>query len=725
MVCLLLELNICSQVYSYCTMVPYHSEPGRIGRNRQAANRYAPVPTGTEFVGFELYNKLETFFKQLVQSICERGHEKNGEDVLVFYTTEWDSFRFSSTVSGHICNYLNRHWIKRELDEGNRSIHEIYALALETWKDHLFDCMHQSVTNAVLKLIERERNGEKVNTMLISGVVQCYGIIVFKNGVSTSADRNPKLRIYKEFFEKRFLENTESLQKLLIYAFFSKLNNIFSINRIFVVSRLKEEEERCDKYLNKSTQDELVKALERVLISKRLELFQNEFGGLLEANKDEDLERMYKLCDKVENGLSELRVALQKHIAKQGEEAIERITDAAMSDPKLYVTTILNVHKRYYHLVAKSFNNESGFVQALDKACSSFINKNSVTVKAKNPAKSPELLVRYVDLLLKKSARNPDEAEMEDLLSQIIVFKYIDDKDVFQKFYTKMLAKRLVGELSTSDEAEGNMISKLKHMCGYEYTSKLQRMFTDTNLSKVMIALFAFYMADQKIDLGLDFSVMVLGSCVWPFTSSVTFDIPRQLGNCIDQFKEFYATQHTGRKLVFLLNYSKGEIITSCFSRKYTFIANTAQMSVLLLYNDSVDITMGYIMENTKLKNDLLFPILNGTEVDADSLVNFFSKKLKVDLSKGLSRAEVKQESAEVQKSVEDDRKIVIQAAVVRIMKTRKRYKHSQLISEVIQQLHSRFRPKIPMVKKCVDMLIEKEYLRRVDGEKDLYEYLA
>lgn len=55
---------------------------------------------------------------------------------------------------------------------------------------------------------------------------------------------------------------------------------------------------------------------------------------------------------------------------------------------------------------------------------------------------------------------------------------------MFQKFYSKMLAKRLVHELSASDEAESNMIGKLKQMCGFEYTSKLQRMFTDSNLSK-------------------------------------------------------------------------------------------------------------------------------------------------------------------------------------------------------------------------------------------------
>ena len=64
------------------------------------------------------------------------------------------------------------------------------------------------------------------------------------------------------------------------------------------------------------------------------------------------------------------------------------------------------------------------------------------------------------------------------------VFKYVEDKDVFQKFYSKMLAKRLVNATSASDDAEASMITKLKEACGFEYTNKLQRMFTDMSLSK-------------------------------------------------------------------------------------------------------------------------------------------------------------------------------------------------------------------------------------------------
>lgn len=44
----------------------------------------------------------------------------------------------------------------------------------------------------------------------------------------------------------------------------------------------------------------------------------------------------------------------------------------------------------------------------------------------------------------------------------MVIFRYVEDKDVFQKFYSKMLAKRLVQQNSASDDAESNMISKLK-----------------------------------------------------------------------------------------------------------------------------------------------------------------------------------------------------------------------------------------------------------------------
>ena len=65
--------------------------------------------------------------------------------------------------------------------------------------------------------------------------------------------------------------------------------------------------------------------------------------------------------------------------------------------------------------------------------------------------------------MLRKSLKEFNENDIDDkLMSCITIFKYLDDKDYFQKFYWKMLAKRLINTLSLSMYAEENMINRLR-----------------------------------------------------------------------------------------------------------------------------------------------------------------------------------------------------------------------------------------------------------------------
>lgn len=91
----------------------------------------------------------------------------------------------------------------------------------------------------------------------------------------------------------------------------------------------------------------------------------------------------------------------------------------------------------------------------------------------------------------------------------MIVFTYIEDKDVFQKFYSKWLARRLVQQTSASDDAESTMISKLKTACGFEYTSKLQRMFLDVGVSKDLNETFKKHLDNKEQPLNSEYSTQL------------------------------------------------------------------------------------------------------------------------------------------------------------------------------------------------------------------------
>jgi cullin-4 len=84
---------------------------------------------------------------------------------------------------------------------------------------------------------------------------------------------------------------------------------------------------------------------------------------------------------------------------------------------------------------------------------------------------------------------------------------------------------------------------------------------------------------------------------------------------------------------------------------------------------------------------------------------------------------ETKEEVQETTEKVLAERHFIVDAAIVRFMKSRKEAKHNELVSEVIGML--RFQAQPPDIKKRIEHLIEREYLERDGTDNSLYRYLA
>jgi len=288
-----------------------------------------------------------------------------------------------------------------------------------------------------------------------------------------SINKNKPLEIYKEDFETPFLANTKEYYSRESTEFIAE--NGVSAYMKKAETRIEEEQARGKKTMDSSSYEKLKKECDSVLIEKHKEILQTECENYLRDDKREDLTRMYRLLSRIDEGIKPMLDVLQNYVTNTGFDAVKNIPAKDQKEPKAYIETLLKIYDQFNDVVKKAFSNDGAFIAALDRACRKVVNENSVN---KNSTKSPELLAKYCDVLLKKGNKNVEENQIEEKLNQIIIiFKYIDDKDVFQKFYSKMLARRLIHGTSVSDDAESLMIGGLKQACGFEYTSKLHNVY--------------------------------------------------------------------------------------------------------------------------------------------------------------------------------------------------------------------------------------------------------
>ncbi|XXG38965.1 hypothetical protein AAC387_Pa01g0047 [Persea americana] len=669
--------------------------------------------------GDKLYSGLVTTMTWHLREISRSIEAAQGGLFLEVLNRKWEDHNKALQMIRDILMYMDRTYVP---SSSKTPVHE---LGLNLWRDNT---VHSSniqtrLLTTLLELVHKERMGEVINRGLMRNIIK----MLMDLGSS----------VYQEDFEKPFLEVSATFYRVESQQFIECCDCSEYLRK--AEKRLNEEMERVSHYLDIKSEMKITNVVEKEMIANHMQrLVHMENSGLVNMlvdDKYDDLGRMYNLFRRVPDGLSTIRDVMTSHLRETGKQLV---TDPErLRDPVDFVQHLLDERDKHDKIISLAFNNDKTFQNALNSSFEYFINLNP---------RSPEFISLFVDDKLRKGLKEVSEEDVEIVLDKVMMlFRYLQEKDVFEKYYKQHLAKRLLSGKTVSDDAERSLIVKLKTECGYQFTSKLEGMFTDMKTSQDTMQ--GFY-SSQSAEMGDSptLAVQVLTTGSWPTPPSTACNLPAEILGVCERFRTYYLGTHTGRRLTWQTNMGTADLkVTFGKGQKHELNVSTYQMCILMLFNSADRLSYKEIEQATEIpasdlkrslqslacvkgKNVLRKEPMSKDIAEDDSFFfndKFTSKFFKVKIGTVAAQKESEPEKQETRQRVEEDRKPQIEAAIVRIMKSRRVLDHNNIVTEVTKQLQLRFLPNPVVIKKRIESLIEREFLERDKVDRKLYRYLA
>ncbi|CAG9861178.1 unnamed protein product [Phyllotreta striolata] len=714
-----------------------------------------------------LHDDIVQFIKQAQSRVLAHRQE---EALLKAYIAEWRKFFTQS-------NYLPTPFRQLESSlqgkpaSGNSTIQNnsgkktpgeesiVRKLMLDSWNESIFSDIKHRLQDSAMKLVHAERNGEAFDSQLVIGVRESY--------VNLCSNADDRLQIYRENFEAAYIQSTDLFYRLKAPEQLAT-NGVQAYMR-YADAKLREEEARAQRYLEAGS-NAVIQCCVKVLVGNPLHVLLAECAPLIKAGETERLQLMFRLLERVPEGVQPMLRELENHITQAGLADMIDAADIITQDSEKYVERLLELFRKFSKLVHDAFSDDPRFLTARDKAFKAVVNDTTVfrleLATGRNAggktvapeSKCPELLANYCDMLLRRTplSKRLTSEEIESRLKDVLlVLKYVSNKDVFMRYHKAHLTRRLILDASADSEKEEDMVEWLREVgMPADYVNKLARMFQDIKVSEDLNCQFRASTARHDA-----INIKILNAGAWARGSErVTVSLPVELEDYIPEVEEFYKKKHSGRKLQWYHHMSNGTITFATSSGKFDLDVTTFQMAVLFAWNQRQNDKISY--ENLRLATELpdgelrrtlwslvAFPKLKRQLLlfspavaalkDFNEHTMFWinqdfalikngklQKRGKVNL---VGRLQLSTERSQV----EDNQSIVhlrilrTQEAIIKILKMRKRITNAALQTELVDILKNMFLPSKKMIKEQLEWLIEHKYMRRDDDDINTFIYMA
>uniref|UniRef100_A0A671R6G8 Cullin-5 n=1 Tax=Sinocyclocheilus anshuiensis TaxID=1608454 RepID=A0A671R6G8_9TELE len=665
--------------------------------------------------------------------------------LLKAYIVEWRKF-FTQ------CDILPKPFCKLEITLlGNQGSNKksnvedsiVRKLMLDTWNESIFCNIKNRLQDSAMKLVHAERLGEAFDSQLVIGVRESY--------VNLCSNADDKLQIYRENFEKAYLDSTERFYKTQAPSYLQQ-NGV----------------QNYMKYLMECCVNALVTSFKETILAECL--------GMIKRNETEKLHLMFSLMDKVPSGIEPMLKDLEDHIMSAGLADMVASAETITTDSEKYVEQLLTLFNRFSKLVKEAFKDDPRFLTARDKAYKAVVNdttifklelplkQKGVGLKTQPESKCPELLANYCDMLLRKTplSKKLTSEEIEAKLKEVLlVLKYVQNKDVFMRYHKAHLTRRLILDISADSGIEENMVEWLREVgMPADYVNKLARMFQDIKVSEDLNQSFKEMHKHNKLALPADsVNIKILNAGAWSRSSEKVFvSLPTELEDLIPEVEEFYKKNHSGRKLHWHHLMSNGIITFKNEVGQYDLEVTTFQLAVLFAWNQrprerisfenlklatelpdaELRRTLWSLVAFPKLKRQVLSyePVVGSPKDFAEGTVFYINQEVSlIKNSKVQKRGKINligrlQLTTERMREEENEgivqlRILRTQEAIIQIMKMRKRISNAQLQTELVEILKNMFLPQKKMIKEQIEWLIEQKYIKRDETDINTFIYMA
>lgn len=539
--------------------------------------------------------------------------------------------------------------------------------------------------------------------------------------------------IYQEYFSKELITNTENYYNKITQEYIN--NNTIDKYINYVEEILEFENYLIVNNFNEITLKPVLNKLNIILLNNNKKIIFEKYydNQNLNNNSKLALNENYPLMKKI--------YILFKNI-KLEEEIRKKFTDYIINTCKsiyskysknyiLFYESIILLKKNIDKYISDSFLGEEKFKS---------ISKESL-IKGMNqkPNFICDIFNNYIDNILRFDAGKKPLNEIKNIINEyMILFKYIGNKDLFENCFIKKLCVRCLFDLNKSEEAQNYLIEQLKKECGPYFVSKSQEMISDVKASQEMSQSFNDLQKKEKEnnnDINIPINYFVLSNYTWPIDKLISGEIQNfDINKKEKKFFEFYRKKNSGKSLFWHLPYCFGEIEmkTKDDLSPIKIIGNGVHIAILKCFTKSIlSLSLKDIIKKTKIEKEIIQKnikkLVNKNILkyeDNTYVINLFLNKNE-DINEILLIDYDEQEEENNNEENEDkgveERKWVIEAYIMKILKQKKAMKKKELISTVNEKMP--FEEKEEIINKRIEQLINNRYLSKDNEDPSLIKY--